>query len=790
MGAERCGGAGRRTLLWLTAGYLLALILSRWLLPSFVLPWIAAAPLAGLIAVWLLRQRGGRSDRSGRAAALAALLPPALLGAAAGFVWFWGYGALRVAPAEAFAGQERTVTAEVLRYAQLRDGYSSIRVRSADGLVPHVSMLVYDYSGDALASLRPGDRVELPLRLLSAAKRSGEDSDWYLSDRILLRGYLNGSVRVTGKSPWTFLYAPLAVGEAIKKQALTCFPADVAGLMKALLTGDRTELYQDDALYTAMRTAGFTHIIAVSGMHVGFLVTLLRLLTRRRRITCFVGVPLVLAFLAMAGFTPSVVRAGIMQILLLAAPLAGREDDPPTALAAAGLLILLANPLAVASLSFQLSFAAMAGLITVSPRMFDALAYDSRGRYRLPRSVPGKALHWICASLASSVGAAVFTTPLSALWFGCVPLYGIVTNLLCLWAMSAAFFLGYGVCLLGALWQPLGIAAGWAAGWLPRYAAFTVRHIARWPMASIYTAGNLGGWWLIFVYVLFPVSYALRGGERWRPVIPVCCALTGLAALSFTLRSALPGTLAVTALDVGQGQCLAAETENGAVLIDCGGGLGVSAGDAAADHLLRAGRDRVDLLILTHFHDDHVGGTERLMHRLEVARLAIPAEYAENDYSAGILELCRETGTQVFEIDRDTLFWVDGLELTVFAPLGEGSVNDAGLLIFGDYGDFEFLVTGDAGAAVERTLTEHRDLGDIELLVAGHHGSAGSTTDTLLDAVTPDTVFISVGAGNRYGHPAAEVLERLEERHIRVYRTDRDGTVSLTVGDVVREETG
>ena len=123
------------------------------------------------------------------------------------------------------------------------------------------------------------------------------------------------------------------------------------------------------------------------------------------------------------------------------------------------------------------------------------------------------------------------------------------------------------------------------------------------------------------------------------------------------------------------------------------------------------------------------------------------------------------------------------LALDIFAPLGTDDINEHGLLIRGDWGDFEFLVTGDAGAEVERLLCDETDLGDMELLVVGHHGSRYSTCDELLEDITPETAFISVGSGNSYGHPTEEVLRRLENHGIQIFRTDLDGTISLSLGE-------
>ena len=765
-----------RKLLCVACGYTAALLLAHYLLPwSWLLP--AAGVCAALAAASFLLH--GKLRR-------AALL--ALCAAFVGFGWYYGYTHLFIQPAEDFVGEECTIAVRVADYPTVYDDYSVVEVRSVDAAVPHVRMLVYDYSA-GMGELRPGDLAELPLKLLSAAQRYHEDSDYYLSEGVLLRGYLKGEYHVTGRAKLAWLYFPQEIARSIRRGAMECFPSDVAPLMKALLTGDKREYYEDDALYTAMKRAGFSHIIAVSGMHVAFLVSALSLLCGRRRRTAFLGIPAIIVFMAMVGFTPSVVRAGVMQILLLIAPLLGRENDPLTSLSAAALLLLLCNPVTVASISFQLSFAAMAGLILVSPRIYDWCCFDEKGNSRFRKGFKGRILHYLSASFSASVGAIVFTTPLSALWFGFVPVYSVLTNLLCLWAMSAAFLLGYPVCLLGLVWLPLGRILGWIAGWLPRYAVFVVKLIAKLPMAAVYTRGNLCAWWLVFVYVVFLVSYLLKGDTRYRPLLPLCACIFTLILVSWFPERRILGGMELSAVDVGQGQSLAMLTEKGTVLIDCGStGSAENAGDAAADFLMEYGRQKIDLLVLTHFHADHANGVKRLLSRTEVARLAYPTDCEANEYMDEILSRCEQQGTELFPVSANTDMDVDGLTLRLYAPLGSEDVNEHCLMIRGDYGEFEFLVTGDAGSGVERLLSSFYDLGDLELLVVGHHGSRYSTCDTLLEEIRPEAAIISVGAGNSYGHPTPEVLERLAARKIDVYRTDLDGTITITVGETYGEK--
>ena len=771
--AAKRTGEGMRVLLLLFCGYAAALLLAQYLLPESALLPAALIALALLVptAFWKRRR-------------MACFL--LLIAAAVGFLWYRGYALFFMEPAERFVGQQRTVSVRVTDYPEVYDDYTRIAARSVDPEVPHVRMLLYDYDA-GMGELRPGDLAEVRLKLTSAGLRYGEESDDYYAEGILLRGYRKGDYRVTGRAALWWLYAPKTLARTFQRLALQCFPEDVAPLMKALLTGNKREYYADEAVSTAMKTAGFSHIVAVSGMHVAFLVTALGLISRSKRRTAILGIPLIVLFMAMIGFTPSVTRAGIMQCMLLLAPLLRRENDPPTSLAAAGLLLLLINPRAIAGAGFQLSFAAMAGLIFCSDRVYRWLLPErpAQDKSAKKRAVPRAIARSVCSIAAASAGAMIFTTPIAAWRFGFVPLYSIFTNLLCLWAMSLAFTLGYPVCLLGLLHPALGAAAGWVVGWLPRYTVFIVRHIAKMPYAALFMGAAPARWWLLSVYLLFGSAYFLRKkGAPFRPLPPLLLSLAGLVLVIWIGLPRLPGEIELTAIDVGQGQSFAVMTKNAAVLIDCGSvGEPTNAGDLAADYLLSYKRSRLDLLVLTHFHADHANGVSRLMRRVDVERLAYPTDCEQNVYMDQILALCAAEGVELLPISVNTMVRMDGLELELFAPIGTGEVNEHGLLVRGDWGDFEFLVTGDAGAEVEQALCAANDLGDMELLVVGHHGSRYSTCDELLEDITPETAFISVGAGNEYGHPTEEVLRRLADHGIQVFRTDLDGTISLSLGE-------
>jgi competence protein ComEC len=200
-------------------------------------------------------------------------------------------------------------------------------------------------------------------------------------------------------------------------------------------------------------------VLAVSGMHCGFLLGLIRLLAgrHRRRLVAACAVGVLILYALLTGASPSVLRACVMLILLVAAPLFGRERDGPTSLAAALMLILLANPFAACSISLQLSFAAVAGILFLSPRLY---------RMLLGRRKRGKVFSLIAASFSATMGALIFTVPLSAFYFGTLVLISPVSNLLCLWAATAVFIGAMMSVLVSIICWPLAMALGWIPGLL------------------------------------------------------------------------------------------------------------------------------------------------------------------------------------------------------------------------------------------------------------------------------------------------------------------------------------
>ena len=686
-----------------------------------------------------------------------------------GLAYFQCHYAGTVAKAELFDGGSYTVYGELTDYPKIHEGYCRLELQLLGDELPKGKAVVYDYDFTG-TQLAPGDRVRFTGRVRTADKLYGEDYDGYYSRGIYCKISALDAVTYCGPGA-VWRYLPVKLNRLLAERISGLFPADSAAFMRALLLGEKSQLYEDEALALTMSRAGLMHTVAVSGMHVVFLVGLMQFVFGAGRRSALIGLGLVWVFVLVTGASPSAVRAGVMQSLLLMAPVLRRENDPPTSLSLALALILLNNPYAAASVSLQLSFAAMAGILCFSGRIFGWFAARWKA---VERRNP---LHYLIGNLSTTLSVMVFTAPLTALYFGYVPLLAIVGNIAALWAVSLCFMGGWIACGLSLL--PL---LGQCAAWLARYILLAARLISSLPGAVVYTETK-GLWlWLAASYGLF-ILCGLFGKKSWlRFGVPGLAAVLSLCLLlGCTAWDYARGRDTIAVLDVGQGLCVAALAGDSTVLIDCGGINSLdNAGELAGRYLLSRGRKQVDTLVLTHFHEDHSNGVAMLMEMVPLRQLVVPARTEE--LPADILDSVRRHGVEITYIDKNSLLSVgEGVTARLYAPAENSRGNESCMAVHLEVGDYQALITGDSPMAEELRLIQEQEFAGTELLVVGHHGSAYASAPQLLAALGGDTAVISVGF-NSYGHPAEETLERLTLCGYNVYRTDRDGTVEIRIG--------
>lgn len=584
-----------------------------------------------------------------------------------------------------------------------------------------------------------------------------------------------------------------------------------APMVEALVLARRE--YLDPDLRDAFALSGTAHLLAISGFHVGVVAGLLLAILRAtglrpRPATAAAAVGSWLYVLGI-GAPDAALRAAVILTLLATARIRGVPAFSVGTLSTAFLFLLAVDPLALGSIGFQLSFAGTLGLVTLRRPLEGVM---ERGWRRLGRRPPRKgpaadtADRWLRGSsegLVAGIAATLPTLPLLAWHFDRVSLVGIVATLVVSPAVALAIP-GIGASLiLSVLWHPLGTFLAGGVGLILAGVEWGVRAAAALPGASLWVSRPALVTAVLVGLATVMLLHRSRAGRIRAPVRrAVAVALAGVAVVLLPL---LPGAraLEVHVMDVGQGDATL-------LRLPTGGWVAVDAGPASpggwdAGHrrvlpyLRRQGARRLEALVLTHAHQDHVGGAPALLRGIPVRGILEPARVTP---SAAYLETLREAKS------RDVGWWPaeagrgierGGVRIDILHPeprpggwtgtgSGAGRTRDEGpgadpnrvsVVLLVRYGEGALLLTGDAYDDVEVALLPH--LPRLTLLKAGHHGSRTSTSRALLDVTSPELAIISAGDGNRYGHPHDEVLDRLDEAGSQVYRTDRDGTMRIRI---------
>ena len=588
--------------------------------------------------------------------------------------------------------------------------------------------------------------------------------------------------------------------------------APQSALAQALLLGIRGEL--SEPVKDSFRTAGMSHLLAISGLHVGIMLALSlaaasAVAGRGSPLAVLLAALTVWTYAALSGFDPPVVRAAIMGSLALTQILLGRGMRGVTALLLAATVMVGAQPSLLGSLSFQLSFTAMAGVLVGLP-LITMLSGAIGGSLDASGSAMARWLSYgltlMIASVVISTVTTAATVPLVAMHFGSIPVMSVPATILAMPAMPLAIVGSAVTAVLGQIAPPLAVALGvltWGPlAWLMWVADAVPDELlpAPWltPAVAIAWYAGLG---MLVTLLSVPrvrrVATAWRRGATWQPgglarllvaVAPV--AVVTVLLFAFQLAGArADGRLHLYVLDIGQGDAILVVTPDGhQMLVD--GGPDPSPALSALGSLLPVGDRTLDVVVATHLDRDHVGGLigvlDRYDTRLVLQGTNTPESVLYPQWRA-VLDRRGHAVVEVMEGHRVRLG--EHVVLEVLYPPASGlpasverSANNLSAVMRLTYGEVSFLLTGDVEEDAEQHLVATIGSGlNSDVLKVGHHGSHSSTSSSFVSTVAPESAVISAGRENRYGHPSPDVIKRLEAvvDPDKIFLTARDGTVEF-----------
>jgi len=746
-----------RKLMWFTVGYAAGIAACVWLFGSGTM--LVLAGLLGIASVFTGLLFSPNKLRK--------IIAACMLGVAVSSCFYYLYEQNHLIDPKSVDGQTQYLSATVTDYStETTQGTQASAYVSIRGTKCKIKL----YLGESYP-LKPGDRVEGECFLRYTGYGGAKSATYHQGEGIYLIAYYGELFRVEhgDVSEMTRLTADLKYN--IHKTLLKIFPKDTAGFSVALLLGDGSELsVQTD---NDFQNSGIRHIIAVSGLHVSILIAfVVEMVGKRQWLATIIGIPLLFLFAAIAGFTPSVVRACVMQALLLLALMLDKEYDPATALSFAVLIILGINPLAITSISFQLSVGCVIGIFLFSKRINRKITSCKLFGEFSGKGFKPKLKRWISSSVSVSLSAMSLTIPLSAYYFGTVCTIGVISNLLTLWVITY-IFCGIVISLLaGLVSSHLAVAVAWLVSWPIRYILCISGLLAKIPYASVSAQNIYIVSWLIIGYLMVLLTLCCRNKQTLLLASLIVVGFLSAIVLSFVeIRL---DHFRMTVLDVGQGQCIILQSDKDCYVIDCGGSSGEGAGDLAARTLQTQGIRRIDGIVLTHYDKDHAGGVKSLMAQISVDRLLLPDIEPDDPIRK---ELEGMYSDRIQWIYRKEYLQVGDATMTLIPAKSGTQGNNSSTSILFQVRNCDILITGDLQATGEENLLSSIRLPEVEILVAGHHGAEDSTSMHLLNALRPEAVVISVGKENAYGHPNVRLLHRLEVFGCKVWRTDLNGTV-------------
>lgn len=612
------------------------------------------------------------------------------------------------------------------------------------------------------------------------------------------------------------------ISNSVKEKIYNLLDKREANLLIGLLLGDDDNI--DDDIEESFKISSLSHILAVSGMQVTYIITAMYFISNNllgKRKTKIVIIIILIFYTILTGFSPSIVRASIMGILIMGAGLFYRKNDIWNSIAISLLLMLIYNPFLITNVGLQLSYLGTIGIILLNKtflRIFNKIRFEKYILNRKIINIVSKIIEILTVTISASV--AVF--PIMLYNFNLFGTYFLITNLLASIIIGPITIFGTVIVIISFVFLKIGKLLSIILEISLNTLVF-VSNFSKLPFSKIYITTPKISMIIIYYVLIIFFNYICKIYNnrnlsltqiRFRNLIALYkykikeiynnkksrkkfISILILIVFCFNICNffIIKRELKIYFVDVGQGDSTFIVTpKNETILIDGGGSLGTDfdVGESTLlPYILDRGYKKIDLMFVSHFDQDHIGGLFKILEELKVEKVCISKqeEYSENYQK--FLNIVKEKNIQVLVVKiGDKIVLDNNLYFNVLWPkdkqIEENKLNNNAIVMKLNYNNFSMLFTGDIEKKAEEEILEtykNSKILESDILKVAHHGSKTSTTDEFLNKVKPKIALIGVGKDNMFGHPSNTTIEKLEKMNIKIYRTDLNAEISICVND-------
>ena len=559
-----------------------------------------------------------------------------------------------------------------------------------------------------------------------------------------------------------------------KQNLKKLLPEQEAELEQGILLGDTSDIESD--IKDDFRECNLSHMLAVSGAHLSYLVLGINTVLskkafgiRRRKILSII---FILIFMVIVNMSPSVVRAGISTIIAIFATLIYRKQDTYTTISIALLLTLLNNPFAIFDVGLQLSYLATLSIIIFYSK-FTQKQFNNKVK---------KYLH---ESAMLTLSANILILPITIYEFNTIPINSIISNLLAGPLLGICIILGMFTVILSTVCFPVSKLIAFPLQIILKILIKIIELISKIPFGN-YTVKTP---WFIVVFLTYAIIATLIHNKKGITKILTMVTLIIFVVMQVCAFINIDGKLKIYFIDVGQGDSMLVKTVNGKNILIDGGGSKNPDYDIGEKILVPYLLDRriktLDYVIISHFDEDHATGVAQILGKIDVSSIILTRQLEENDIYRHILSIAKEKKIKLIYVKEGDVLKIGGIKISIIHPENKlminNPMNNNSIVCKVEYNSFSMLLTGDIEMEAEELILRKNINLKADVLKVAHHGSKTSTTGEFLKAINPKVALIGVGKNNNFGHPSNEVIQRLKENGTRIYRTDENGEISITV---------